>query len=100
MLQLTEIELVQFRNYTQQKITFQERIVAICGLNGTGKTNLLDAIHYLCLTKSAFSNTDSQHIRQGEQFFMLQGNFEKSPHNYIIDCNFAVYHSLEFYETR
>jgi DNA replication and repair protein RecF len=57
------------------------------GENGAGKTNLLDAIHYLCLTKSAFSNTDSQHIRQGEQFFMLQGNFEKSQKNYVIDCN-------------
>lgn len=75
MLQLTEIELVQFRNYTQQKISFQERIVAICGLNGTGKTNLLDAIYYLGFSRSYFSRTDAQNVQHGMQGMRLSGNY-------------------------
>lgn len=48
---------------------------------------MLDAIHYLCLTKSAFGNSDLQHIKHGEQFFMTQGQFFRDNHNYLIDCN-------------
>ena len=50
MLQLQSISLYQFRNYIQQSLSFKERVVGICGLNGTGKTNLLDAIYYLSFT--------------------------------------------------
>ncbi|WP_232066224.1 DNA replication/repair protein RecF [Hymenobacter sp. BT18] len=46
------------------------------GDNGSGKTNLLDAIHYLSLTKSAFTSADAQSIRQGEEFFVVKGRFE------------------------
>lgn len=46
------------------------------GTNRAGKTNLLDAIHYLCLTKSAFIPTDSHHIKHGEAFFTIKGEFE------------------------
>ena len=50
MLRLQNISLVQFRNYVLQSFSFTERIVGICGANGTGKTNLLDAIYYLSLS--------------------------------------------------
>jgi DNA replication and repair protein RecF len=52
MLRLNAISLVQFKNYMTRSFEFRERIVGISGRNGIGKTNLLDAIHYLCFTKS------------------------------------------------
>ena len=55
---------------------FTERIVGISGRNGIGKTNLLDAIHYLCFTKSYFTRLDGNNILQGHDGFRLEGEFE------------------------
>ncbi|HMH24259.1 MAG TPA: DNA replication and repair protein RecF, partial [Puia sp.] len=54
-----------------------ERIVGICGNNGVGKTNLLDAIYYLCFTKSYFSRSDAQNVQKGSGGFRIEGHFEK-----------------------
>jgi DNA replication and repair protein RecF len=70
---LRSISLYQFKNYFHQEFRFTERIVGICGRNGVGKTNLLDAIHYLCFTKSYFSRNDQLNILQGHQGFRLEG---------------------------
>lgn len=75
MLLLHSISLVQFKNYTLDTFNFTERIVSICGRNGMGKTNLLDAIYYLCFTKSYFSRSDSQHVQHGASGFRIEGNF-------------------------
>ena len=75
LLQLTTISLVQFKNYLQSVFHFNERIVAICGPNGIGKTNLLDAIHYLCFTKSYFSRTDALNVHKGLEGFRIEGDF-------------------------
>lgn len=74
-LQLQSISLFQFKNYFHQSFDFTERIVGIYGRNGVGKTNLLDAIHYLCFTKSYFSRQDSLNIHQGHEGFRLEGLF-------------------------
>jgi DNA replication and repair protein RecF len=55
----------------------QGQVTAICGLNGIGKTNLLDAVHYLCFTKSYFGKTDSQTASIGMQGFNVSGKLEK-----------------------
>src|ERR1051325_10585048 len=75
MLFLQNISLVQFKNYSQRTFDFNERIVCICGNNGAGKTNLLDAIHYLCFTKSYFTRIDAQNILKGHEGFRLEGEF-------------------------
>ena len=72
---LESISLCQFKNYYQKEFVFKERIVGICGRNGLGKTNLLDAIHYLCFTKSYFTRQDQLNILQGHEGFRLQGCF-------------------------
>ena len=77
MLSLKNITLVQFKNYQQATFRFGERIVGICGPNGVGKTNLLDAIYYLCFTKSYFTRADQQNVRKGAAGFRIEGNFEK-----------------------
>ncbi|MEO5593206.1 MAG: DNA replication and repair protein RecF [Chitinophagaceae bacterium] len=73
MLQLNSISLLHFKNYPQASFTFTERIVGICGSNGIGKTNLLDAIHYLCFTKSYFGKADAQHVLNGAMGFRIAG---------------------------
>ena len=75
MLSLQSISLLQFKNYTNRSFDFSERIIGICGNNGVGKTNLLDAIHYLCFTKSYFSRLDGNNVQQGKDGFRLEGNF-------------------------
>jgi len=76
MLRLNHISLVQFKNYQNRSIQFTERIVGISGRNGIGKTNLLDAIHYLCFTKSYFTRIDGNNILQGHDGFRLEGEFQ------------------------
>lgn len=75
MLRLTKITLTQFKNYGFSSFDFNERVVGICGLNGKGKTNLLDAIYYLCFTKSYFSRTDAMNVAFEKDGFRLEGNF-------------------------
>ncbi|HZE86450.1 MAG TPA: DNA replication and repair protein RecF, partial [Puia sp.] len=77
MLSLKDISLVQFKNYSQDTFRFTDRIVGICGNNGVGKTNLLDAIYYLCFTKSYFSRSDQQNVLKGAAGFRIEGHFEK-----------------------
>lgn len=75
MLKLEHIALYQFKNYPNRDFRFSNRITGICGRNGSGKTNLLDAIHYLCFTKSYFTRTDSNSVLQGASGFRIEGNF-------------------------
>lgn len=85
MLQLQSISLVQFRNYVEQQFAFTQKVVGICGLNGSGKTNLLDAIYYLGFTKSYFSKSDIQNVHHGLAGMRLQGQFllGNKPHNLL-----------------
>ncbi|MEO6639217.1 MAG: DNA replication and repair protein RecF [Ginsengibacter sp.] len=69
----TKITLTGYKNYRSQAFRFTHRIVGICGLNGKGKTNLLDAINYLCFTKSYFSKSDLLNVRFGAEGFRLEG---------------------------
>lgn len=73
MLHLQHLSLVQFKNYMNRSFDFEARITGICGNNGAGKTNLLDAIHYLCFTKSYFSRTESNNVSHGQTGFRLEG---------------------------
>lgn len=75
MLQLNNITLTQFKNYVYQQFTFSQKVLAICGPNGTGKTNLLDAIYYLSFTKSYFGRTDAQNVHQGLAGLRIEGNY-------------------------
>lgn len=76
MLRLHSILLVQFRNYVQQSFSFSERVVGICGLNGTGKTNLLDAIYYLSFSRSYFARPDSQNMHHGLLGLRIEGHYD------------------------
>ena len=76
MLTLRDISLLQFKNYGNRSFSMPERVMAICGNNGAGKTNLLDAIHYLCFTKSYFTRSDTNTVQQGKMGFRIEGDFQ------------------------
>jgi DNA replication and repair protein RecF len=79
MFQLKKIVIFQFKNYVQTRFAFSERLIGICGNNGMGKTNLLDAIYYLCFTKSYFTKSDIMNVLQGAQGFRVAGSFLTPP---------------------
>ncbi len=76
---LDQLHLLFFKNYEEASLAFSPGINCFIGDNGSGKTNLLDAIHYLALTKSAFASTDAQAIKQGADFFVVKGSFSTPP---------------------
>ncbi|RYE55961.1 MAG: DNA replication and repair protein RecF, partial [Sphingobacteriales bacterium] len=80
------ISLLNFKNYSDADVQFSKTVNAFVGLNGSGKTNLLDAVHYLCLCKSYFNPIDSQQIRSNEDLFLIQGDFDKNGKNEKISC--------------
>ncbi len=85
---LSKLSLTNFKNYEQAEIEFSPKINCFVGNNGVGKTNILDAIHYLSLTKSFFNNIDSSNIRHPEDFFIIQGLFNKDGEDDSIFCSF------------
>jgi DNA replication and repair protein RecF len=76
MLRLHHLSILQFKNYLNQSFDFDQRIVGICGKNGVGKTNLLDAIYYTCFTKGYFTKSDLLNVQHDRAGFRIAGDFE------------------------
>ena len=75
MIRVNRLSITQFKNYQQVSFDFPSRITGICGWNGVGKTNLLDALYYCCFTRSYFSHSDTQNIRFDTDGFRLAAEF-------------------------
>ena len=75
-MKIHELHVQKFRNHTQTDVVFGGGINAILGENGEGKTNLLEAISYLCLTKSFFGSADGIVLQVGETRFEVSGELE------------------------
>ena len=76
-MHLERLYIKNFKNYTEVELKFSKDWNCFLGSNGGGKTNLLDAIHYLCLCKSYFHSTDNLNIRHDSNGFTVEGNFGK-----------------------
>lgn len=74
-MHLRSLTILNYKNIREATLTFADKINCFVGLNGQGKTNLLDAIYYLSFTKSAFSPIDSQNITHGQDMAMIQGEY-------------------------
>jgi DNA replication and repair protein RecF len=85
---LKRLSLTNFKNYELNELDFSPKINCFVGNNGVGKTNILDAIHYLSLTKSFFNNIDSISVRHGEDYFIINGVYEKNGEDDQIYCAF------------
>ena len=85
---LNKLSLTNFKNYSGSEIEFSPKINCFVGDNGVGKTNILDAIHYLSLTKSYFTAIDTQCIKHGEDFFLVKGSFPGEGDEDQVYCGF------------
>ncbi|SMD34935.1 DNA replication and repair protein RecF [Reichenbachiella faecimaris] len=72
---LQSLSLQYFKNYEKVEVSFCDHFNCLVGINGSGKTNVLDAIHYLSTTKSAFHALDAQSINHDGQYFVINGQF-------------------------
>ena len=76
---LREIQLFNYKNHRSGKWLFSPKINAITGKNGSGKTNILEAIYYWANAKSYYNSIDQQLIQFGEEFFTISGKYEGNP---------------------
>lgn len=103
-MHLTALHLRHFRNHSEQDWLFSPAVNALVGPNGSGKTNVLEAIYLLCLTKTSASWPDAFNIQHEEPYFQVDGWFEVADSQERITCSFqrgqkkAFLHDLVPYE--
>lgn len=101
---LKKIYLHNFRNYDEFSAEFSSQVNCIVGNNGSGKTNLLDAVYFLALTKSSVQSQDALSINHNEDYMMLEGLFCKENTTEQITCSMqrgqrkALLHDKKPYE--
>lgn len=87
---LKRLSLINFKNIRQADIDLSERFNCFVGDNGAGKTNVLDAVYYLSMSKSAFTMTDGQSVSHGEDFFVAEGTYvAESERQESVNCTFS-----------
>ena len=74
-MHLSTLRLTQFKNYASQRLEFSPRLNCFVGFNGAGKTNLLEAIYYLCMSKGYGVAQDQYNIRHGDRVARIDGTF-------------------------
>jgi len=83
---LQELNILNYKNIREAGMSFSEKLNCFVGLNGQGKTNILDAIYYLSFTKSAYNAIDSQNIHHDEEMAMIQGKYVDGDTEEVISC--------------
>ncbi|AIZ42075.1 DNA replication/repair protein RecF [Cellulophaga baltica] len=84
---LKKLSLINYKNFSTENFDFDSKINCFVGQNGIGKTNILDAIYHLSFGKSYFNPIATQNIKHGEDFFVIEGNFEKLDREEKIVCS-------------
>jgi len=84
---LKKISLFNYKNFDEADFEFDHKINCFVGKNGIGKTNVLDAIYHLSYGKSYFNPLAVQNIKHGEEFFVIDGEFEIKNRNEQIVCS-------------
>lgn len=87
---INKISLVQFRNYSSATFDFSSPVTCITGANGSGKTNLLDAVYYLCYTKSYLSAYQQHSAQHGTDGFRIDGIFNTGAGIEKITCRWKA----------
>ena len=72
---LKSLNILNYRNIREASLDFAPKLNCFVGLNGQGKTNVLDAIYLLSFAKSAFTSQDSLNITHGEEMALVQGHY-------------------------
>jgi len=93
---LNHITILNYKNIKEAELDFSPNINCFVGTNGEGKTNVLDAIYFLSFTKSATNAIDSQNVRHGEEFFMIQGQYELNGNKEEVSCGLKLHQKKQF----
>ena len=89
-MRLNKLHLINFKNLAQADIELAQGINCFVGDNGAGKTNILDAVYYLSMSKSAFTMTDGQSVHHGEDFFVIEGSYRSDGGAVdAVNCSFS-----------
>jgi DNA replication and repair protein RecF len=73
---LKKISILNYKNIKECSLQLSDKLNCFIGHNGEGKTNFLDAVYYLSFCRSAYNSIDSQIIKHGEDFFVVEGTYE------------------------
>lgn len=95
---LTTLKLTNYKNYSSVKAAFDKSVTVFSGQNGTGKTNVLDAIYQLSFCKSNFQHKDSLLVKKGEELFRVEGLYQDkgNPHKAVIKYNIKTKKQIEY----
>ncbi|NJM25852.1 MAG: DNA replication/repair protein RecF [Bacteroidia bacterium] len=85
-MHLQKLQLGNFKNYERAEVDFPSKINVLVGKNGSGKTNLLEAVYYLSFTKGAVVATDSYYIKEGQAGFHLRGTYQMAGATHTLSC--------------
>ncbi|MGM0547008.1 MAG: DNA replication/repair protein RecF [Bacteroidota bacterium] len=89
-MKITSLKLQNFRNHEETLVDWAPHMNVIVGQNGAGKTNLIDAIHYLCMSRSFVSSSDMYVVNQDATFFMIKGHFEGNIRSsFDVGCSYS-----------
>lgn len=87
---IRSLKLHGYRNHTDTFVEFAPHLNLVTGPNGSGKTNLIDAVHFLCMTKSFVAASDQYVVNHDQKYFMIEGQFEgKIRSKFKISCSYS-----------
>ncbi|MBU2649343.1 MAG: DNA replication/repair protein RecF [Bacteroidetes bacterium] len=96
-MHLQKLNISNFKNYEDADLSFSPKINCFVGNNGVGKTNILDAIHYLSFCKSYFNPVDTQNIRHEQSFFSIHGLYSREISKVdMVSCIQQLNHKKQF----
>lgn len=81
------LSLLNFKNFETLELDFSDGLNFFVGHNGAGKTNILDALYYLSMTKSSINAVDSSNIKFEERYFMIKSKVEIKNKKHIVSCS-------------
>ena len=81
---IKNLKIFNFKNHSEKSFDFSPEINCFVGNNGAGKTNILDALHYLSMAKSFLGNLDAQNILHESDFFAIEAEIQGEEKNDII----------------
>jgi len=93
---LKHIDFLNFKNFAEVSLNFTNKINCFAGSNGSGKTNLLDAIYYLSFCKSYFSSSDIDNIKRNDNFFVINGSYDLEETEENIFCGVKLNSHKQF----
>ena len=97
-MKISNIELIQFRNYNSFNTELSPKINWIYGSNGQGKTNLVESIHYLCNLDSFRTKKNSNIIQKSKLGASINATIERRNLNYVVRLNIKKKRTASFYK--